>query len=161
VKRQTYPQVFSSFFLPAVERTRLGKQIGSRARQLPRRSCRSRARQLPPAGSRRTGAAPPAAPPCSTRMASPQSRGALGSGPSRRRCPLVAGQRRPLIGGDGGTSSALLQRHFPREPRRSGMGSRRVRFVSFSPRVRLTVGSILQSKLYYCFILFVFVPLYV
>ncbi|CAN6222632.1 unnamed protein product [Urochloa humidicola] len=47
-----------------------------------------------------------------------------GGGLSRRRRPLVAGRGRPLVPGDGGTSCTILQRHFPREPRRSVMGSR-------------------------------------
>ena len=90
---------------------------------------------------------PAAAPPCSRRTAAPFASDPrpglfLPGRRSRRRGPLVAG--------DGGTSSTILQRHFPREPRRSVMGSRQVRFLRFSPRVRLTVGSILQSKSYPC-----------
>jgi hypothetical protein len=57
----------------------------------------------------------------------PSLRGSL----SRRRRPLVAGWRRSLVPGDGGTS-------------------RRVRFLPFSPKIRLTVDSILQSKSHPC-----------
>jgi len=46
----------------------------------------------------------------------------------------VAGPGRLLVAGDGGTSSTVLQRYFLREPRRSVMDSRRIRFLPFFPK---------------------------
>ena len=94
---------------------------------------------------------PAAAPPCSRRTGStpspvPQAQvgSCVGGDVSRRRHLLVAGRKHP---GDGGTST-ILQRYFCREPRRSVMGSRRVIFLPFSPRVKVIVGLILQRKSY-------------
>ena len=122
---------------------------------------------LPPGHACRSLRASPAAPPCAPFLllpslllpplvlprpspgARPRLRQLLGGGLPPRRRPLVAGPGRLLVAGDGGTSSTVLQRYFLREPRRSVMDSRRIRFLPFFPKVRLTVRLIFQSK-YLC-----------
>ena len=94
-------------------------------------------------------AAPPSGAARPSPGARPRLRQLLGGGLPPRRRPLVAGPGRLLVAGDGGTSSTVLQRYFLREPRRSVMDSRRIRFLPFSPKVRLTVRLIFQSK-YLC-----------